>query len=66
MNSHARQTLDVLKELTQMFPGQDPIRTAMAFTEVSKHVASLRTIDVEARNVTSNPPLQNQAGTTGS
>lgn len=51
MNSHARQTLDVLRELTQMFPGQDPIRTAAAFTDVSKHLVALQTVDVDAHIV---------------
>lgn len=51
MTSHARQTLDVLKELTAMFPWQDPIRTATAFTDVSKHRAALQTINVDARIV---------------
>lgn len=51
MTSHTRQTLDVLKELTAMFPGQDPIRTAAAFTDVSKHLAALQTINVDARIV---------------
>lgn len=63
MNSHARQTLDILKELTQMFPDQDPIRTAAAFTDVSKHLAALQTVNIDAHVVKENQPKLNDTRT---
>lgn len=38
IRGNAADTLFILREMAALFPGQDPIRTAAAFIDVSKHL----------------------------
>ena len=51
MDNHLREALDVMKELTAMYPTHYPTTIAEAFVHVSKHIMQLRTVNIDAKVV---------------